>query len=143
MTAHPDTSETVPVHPDTAIVDELTAFLNRDPEPSGADAVELMSSLIAGSGRPLLTETWPLEAQVSEDRYGIVTATVTAGPYTIRVRQPADGTADLRIEVDSEDGDDYGLAIAVNGRAVLDPMTFTWTSSVPPDLQLTREVRRR
>jgi hypothetical protein len=136
-------SEPGTAHPDTVIVDALTAFFNRESEPSGADAVELMCALIAASGRPLLTETWPVQADVEEDRYGIATATVHVGPYTVRVGQPADGGGDLRVEVVSDDGDDYGLAIAVNGRAVLDPMTFTWTSSVPRDLQLTKEVHRR
>jgi hypothetical protein len=129
-------------HPDTAIVDAVAAFLNRDPEPSGADALELMSLLVEGSGRPLLPGTWQIDAQVTEDRYGIATATVTAGAYTIRIRQLADRSGDLRVDVVSADGDDYGLAVTVNGRRVLDPMPCTWTSSVPPDLQLTTEVRR-
>lgn len=113
------------VHPDTVVVDRLTAFLNRDPEPSGADALELMSLLIHGSGRPLLAETWPVEATVSEDRYGIPTATVTAGHYQVRVVQATDDAGDLRVEITDDDGDDVGLAVTVNGRRVLGPMPCT------------------
>ncbi|MGI5238712.1 hypothetical protein [Dactylosporangium sp. CA-139066] len=123
-------------HPDTAIVDELTAYLNSTTDPSGADLMNLVGQLIAGSGRPLLNETWDVTAEVTEDRYGLVTATVTAGPYTIRVAQPPAGPADLQVAVTSgdteADGDDWGLAITVDDRAVLDPMPNTWRSTSPP-----------
>lgn len=124
-------------HPDTLIVDQLTALLNRHPEPSGADAVALLCQLIAGSGRPLLAETWLIEVDSTEDRYGIAIATVTAGPYLIRVSQATDGTAELRVDIAVEDGDDHGLAITVNGRSVLDPVPHarSGTSTVPPDRQ--------
>ncbi|MEU7925086.1 hypothetical protein [Micromonospora sp. NPDC049107] len=129
-------------HPDTMIVDELTAFLNREADPSGADVVELLCGLISGSGRPLIDEAWEIEAEVTETRYGLQVAAVTADKYVVRVYQPTDRSADLRVEVLTEDGDDFGLAVTVDGRPVLDAMTFTWTSTVPPDLQLTRETRR-
>jgi hypothetical protein len=134
-------------HPDTDIVDELTAYLNSTADPSGGDVVELVCQLIAGSGRPLLSaETWDVTAEVSEDRYGLVTATVTAGPYTIRVFQPTNGPADLQVAITSGDGeadrDDWGLAVSVDDRPVLDPMPNTWRSTVPPDLQLTEETSR-
>ncbi len=133
-------------HPDTWIVDELTAYLNSTREPSGADVTDLVCQLIAGSGRPLLNETWDVTAEVTEDRYGLLTATVTAGPYTIRVAQPASGPADLHIAVTSgdteADRDDWGLAITVDDRPVLDPMPCTWRSTVPADLQLTEETQR-
>lgn len=129
--------------PDTLIVDALTAFLNRD-EPSGADTVELLMQLIDRSGRPLLTmPTEDIDAEVREDRYGLRTAYVDVGGMTIRIFQPTTGTADLRIEVDTGDGDDLGLAITVDGRPVLDAMTCTTGSTVPPDLQITPAAPRR
>lgn len=139
---HPDGER----HPDTAIVDDLTAYLNSTADPSGGDLMDLVGQLIAGSGRPLLNETWDLTAEVSEDRYGLLTATIIAGPYTIRVAQPTAGGADLLVAITSgdteADGDDWGLAITVDDRPVLDPMPNTWRSTVPPDLQLTKETRR-
>ncbi|WP_433616830.1 hypothetical protein ACQP2P_15960 [Dactylosporangium sp. CA-139114] len=133
-------------HPDTCIVDELTAYLNSTTDPSGADVVSLLSQLITGSGRPLLNETWDFTADVSEDRHGLLTGTVTAGPYTIRVTQPTTGIGDLHVAITSAatdtDRDDWGLAVTVDDRPVLDPMTCTWRSTVPPDLQLTEETRR-
>jgi hypothetical protein len=133
-------------HPDTFIVDELTAHLNGTADPSGGDLMDLAGQLIAGSGRPLLNETWDVTAEVTEDRYGLLTATVTAGPYTIRVAQPTTGPADLRVAITSNDTeadrDDWGLAITVDDRPVLDPMPTTWRSTVPADLQLTKETRR-
>ncbi|MFK3983084.1 hypothetical protein ACI2K4_22240 [Micromonospora sp. NPDC050397] len=129
-------------HPDTVILDDLTAFLNREADPSGADVVSLLSALISGSGRPLLDEAWEIDAEVTETRHGLQVAAVTADKYVVRVYQPTDRTADLRVDVSTEDGDDFGLAVTVNGRPVLDPMTFTWTSTVPPDLQLTKETHR-
>lgn len=129
---------------DTLIVDRLTAFLNRDSEPGGADTVELIMQLIQASGRPLLTQpTIEIDAEVREDRYGLYTAVVTADDTTIRIYQPAGGTADLRIEVDTGDGDDLGVAITVNGRPVLDAMTCTTGSTVPTHLQLNSPPRRR
>ncbi|GAA4259866.1 hypothetical protein [Dactylosporangium darangshiense] len=133
-------------HPDTVLIDELTAYLNSTHEPSGGDVVDLLDQLIAGSGRPLLNEAWDVTAEVSEDRYGLLTATVTAGPYTIRVAQPTSGPADLHVAITSSDTeadrDDWGLAITVDDRPVLDPMPCTWRSTVPADLQLTEETRR-
>ncbi|MFG2042201.1 hypothetical protein [Dactylosporangium sp. NPDC048998] len=133
-------------HPDTSIVDDLTAYLNSTADPSGADLMDLVGQLIAGSGRPLLNETWDVTAEVSEDRYGLLTATVTAGPYTIRVAQPTTGPADLQVAITSGDTDanrdDWGLAVTVDDRPVLDPMPNTWRSTVPADLQLTKETRR-
>ncbi|MEU8001587.1 hypothetical protein AB0B66_10540 [Catellatospora sp. NPDC049111] len=123
-------------HPDTLIVDQLTAFLNRSVDPSGGDVVDLLTSLVCDSGRPLLNHTIELDAEVVEDRYGIATAVVYAGPYTIRITQPADGHADIVVAVTTDDHDDYGLAITVDRRPVLDAMPNTWTSSVPADLQL-------
>ncbi|MEV4513804.1 hypothetical protein AB0K00_33205 [Dactylosporangium sp. NPDC049525] len=62
------------------------------------------------------------------------------------VTQPLSGTGDLHIDVtsadDEADRDDRGLAITVDRRHVLDPMTHTWRSTVPADLQLTKETRR-
>ena len=132
-------------HLDTAIVDELTTFLNRNQEPAGADAISLLCDLVARSGRPLLTDTWPIDTDVDENRYGIATATVTAGTYTIRVCQAGHCDADLRVEITTEDGDDYGLAIRVDGRPVLDPMPCSWrgSSTVPSDLQLTPPADHR
>ncbi|MFF5230251.1 hypothetical protein [Dactylosporangium sp. NPDC000521] len=134
-------------HPDTVLVDEVTAYLNGTHEPSGADVIELLWTLIRRSGRPLLSETWDFTADVTEDRHGLLTATITAGPYTIRVTQPTDDSGELRIDVRSHDdpaeADDFGLAITVDGRPVLDPMTCTWRSTVPSDLQLTEETRRQ
>lgn len=131
-------------HSDTLIVDALTAFLNRESEPSGADTVELVMQLITVSGRPLHTQpTTELQAEVREDRYGLCTAIVEAGDIRIRVYQPTTGNADLRIEVDTGDGDDLGLAITVNGRPVLDAMTCTTGSTVPRDLQLNGPSPRR
>ena len=133
-----------PRHPDTVIVDVLTAFLNGEHEPSGADTVSLLMQLIDGSGRPLLSRTTTeLDAEVRYDRYGLGTAVVTADDTTIRIYQPAGGLADLRIEVDTGDGDDLGLAVTVNGRPVLDAMTCTTGSTVPRDLQLNGPSPRR
>jgi hypothetical protein len=129
-------------HPDTVIVDQLTMFLNRGWEPSGADAVDLLCGLISGSGRPLLDQAWEIDADVTETRYGLPVATVAADKYVVRVYQPTDRSADLLVEVVTEDGDDLGLAVTVDGPPVLDAMPFTWTSTVPPDLQLTKETRR-
>jgi hypothetical protein len=128
-------------HPDTVLVDRLTAYLNSEHEPSGADTLEYLSLLIDSSGRPLLAETWEFTTDLTEDRYGLRTATITAGPFTIRVTQPTDRSGDLTVAITSADTpadrDDYGLSITVDDRPVLDPMTFTHTSSVPPDLQRT------
>lgn len=135
-------------HPDTSIVDDLTAYLNSTADPSGGDLMDLVGQLIAGSGRPLLNETWDFTAEVTEDRHGLVTATVTAGPYTIRVFQPTSGPADLQVAITSSDTDDdadrndLGLAVTVDDRPVLDAMPITWRSTVPADLQLTEETRR-
>lgn len=130
--------------PDTLIVDALTAFLNRESEPSGADTMQLLMQMIAHSGRPLLTmPTEQIFAEVREDRYGLRTAHVDVGGVTIRIFQPTSGSADLRIEVDTGDGDDLGLAITVNGRPVLDAMTCTTGSTVPSDLQFTPPAPRR
>ncbi|MEV6923972.1 hypothetical protein AB0M46_05590 [Dactylosporangium sp. NPDC051485] len=136
-------------HTDTALVDELTAYLNSTYEPSGGDLMELVCQLISGSGRPLLDERWDFDAEVSEDRHGLLTGTVTAGRYTIRVTQPTDISGDLHIDVTTTDPDDadaqpddFGLAITIDGRRLLDPMTCTWRSTVPADLQLTEETRR-
>ncbi|MET7397353.1 hypothetical protein ABZS66_28095 [Dactylosporangium sp. NPDC005572] len=135
-----------PRHPDSVLVDELTAFLNSTADPSSGDLMDLVGQLIAGGGRPLLNETWDITADVTEDRYGLLTATVTAGPYTIRVSQPTGGPADLHVAITSsgtEAGrDDWGLAVTVDDRPVLDPMPCTWRSTVPPNLQLTEETRR-
>jgi len=139
-----DDGQVPPRRPDTMIVDRLTAFLNRDSEPSGADTVELIMQLIQASGRPLLTQpTIEIDAEVREDRYGLYTAVVTADDTTIRIYQPTSGTADLCIEVDTGDGDDLGVAITVNGRPVLDAMTCTTGSTVPAHLQLNSPPRRR
>lgn len=139
-----DDGQFPPRHPDTVLVDTLTGFLNRDSEPSGADAVALMMHLIDGSGRPLHTQpTDDVGAEVTEDRYGLYTAVVTVGDVTVRVYQPTDGTADLRVAITTGDGDDYGLAVTVDGRPVLDAMPCTWTSSVPADLQLNTRPKRR
>jgi hypothetical protein len=130
--------------PDTMIVDRLTAFLNRDSEPSGADTVELIMQLIQASGRPLLTQpTTEIDAEVREDRYGLATALITADDTTIRIYQPTSGTTDLRIEVNTGDSDDLGVAITVNDRPVLDAMTCTTGSTVPTHLQLNNPPRRR
>ncbi|GAA1577238.1 hypothetical protein GCM10009827_118850 [Dactylosporangium maewongense] len=133
-------------HPDTFIVDELTAYLNGTADPSGGDLMDLVGQLIAGSGRPLLNQTWDVAAEVTEDRYGLLTATVTAGPYTIRVAQTTSGPADLCVAITSgdteADHDDWGLAITVDDRPVLDAMPNTWHSTVPADLQLTKETHR-
>ena len=134
-------------HPDTVLVDRLTAYLNREPEPSGADTLEYLSLLIDGSGRPLLSETWEFTTDLREDRHGLVTATITAGRYTIRVAQIHDRSGDLAVTITSADNpadrDDSGLALTVYGRPVLDPMTCTTGSTVPADLQWTpRTVRR-
>ncbi|MFG1650664.1 hypothetical protein ACGFIE_12085 [Micromonospora sp. NPDC049275] len=108
-------------HPDTAIVDALTAFLNREAEPSGADALELVSSLIDSSGRPLLAETWDVNAAVSEDRYGVPTATITAGPVTIAVT-PVPGTAaPLSVAIATENGEYVSLDLTVNQHPVHHP----------------------
>ncbi|WP_306211085.1 hypothetical protein [Actinoplanes sp. RD1] len=132
-------------HPDTVLVDELTAFLNERSEPSGADTVEVLMQLIAASGRPLLTRpTTDLEAEVELDRYGLMTARVTTDDgTTVQVYQPTSGLADLRIDITTDDGDDLGVAITVNGRPVLDAMTCTTGTTVPHDLQLNGPVRRR
>lgn len=134
-------------HPDTVLVDRLTAYLNREQEPSGADTLEYLSLLIDGSGRPLLSETWEFATDLSEDRHGLVTATVTAGSYTIRVAQTPDSSGDLTLTITSADNDadrdDYGLAITVDGRSVLDPMTCTTGSTVPAHLQWTEQTYRR
>ena len=126
-------------HPDTVLVDQLTAFLNREHEPSGADLLEYLSLLIDGSGRPVLQETWEFTTDLSEDRHGLLTATITAGSYTIRVTQPTDKSGDLTVTITSadhdDDRDDFGLAITIDGRSVLDPMTCTAASTVPADLQ--------
>lgn len=147
-TAETETPEGVR-HPDTALVDELTAYLNSTYEPSGADVMALVCQLISGSGRPLLDERWDFDAEVTEDRHGLLTGTLTAGPYTIRITQPTDRSGDLHIEVTTTDPDDpdvqpddFGLAITIDGRRLLDPMPCTWTSTVPSDLQLTEETRR-
>lgn len=132
-------------HPDTVLVDELTAFLNERSEPSGADTVEVLVQLIAASGRPLLTHpTTELDAEVEVDRYGLMTARVTADDgTTVQVYQPTDGLADLRVDITTDDADDLGLAITVNGRPVLDAMTCTTGTTVPHHLQLNGSVRRR
>ncbi len=100
-----------------------------------------------GSGRPLLAETWEFTTDLREDRHGLFTATITAGPYTVRVAQTTDGTGELTVAItsagDIADRDDYGLAITVDGRPVLDPMPMTWASSVPAELQWTPRTRRR
>jgi hypothetical protein len=132
-------------HPDTVLVDMLTAYLNTEHEPSGADIADLVCQLITGSGRPLLAERWELTADVLEDRHGLLTATLTAGAYTIRVGQTTDRTGDLTVAITSADTaadrDDYGLAITVDDRPILDPMPMTWNSSVPSDLQWTTQKR--
>jgi hypothetical protein len=112
-------------HPDTVLVDALTAFLNRDGSPSGADAVNLMTELIAASGRPLLDSTpWALHTEVTTDRFGLATATVTAGPYRIRVHQPTavDAAADLHIAITTGNGHTPAPAITVNGRPAPGPL---------------------
>jgi hypothetical protein len=132
-------------HPDTVLVDRLTAYLNSEHEPSGADTLEYLSLLIDSSGRPLLAETWEFTTDLTEDRYGLLTATITAGPFTIRVTQPTDRSGDLTVAITSADPpadrNDYGPSITVDDRPVLDPMTFTHTSSVPPDLQWTQQTQ--
>lgn len=124
-------------HPDTIIVDHLTAWLNQQTDVSGGDAVDILCELIAASGRPLLNETWDVTADVDEDRYGICTATAEVGAYRIRAAQDPSHDAEVIVSIDTPDGDDFGLAIEVNGRRVLEPMTCTWRSTVPADLQLT------
>lgn len=131
------------LHPDTILVDRLTAWLNSQDEPSGGDAMELLCSLIADSGRPLLSQTWEVTAEVDYGRYGIATGVVTAGDYTMQVAQPDGDHADLVVEILTDDGDDFGLAVVVNGRTVLEAMPCTWTSSVPQDLQLTPQAPPR
>ncbi|WP_020525182.1 hypothetical protein [Catelliglobosispora koreensis] len=126
------------LHSDTVLVDRLTAWLNEQTEVSGGDAVEVICELIAESGRPLLNETWEVCADVEQDRYGISTAVTEVGGYQVRVGQDPDAAgADVVVSIDTPDGDDFGLAISVNGRRILDPMTCTWRSSVPEDLQIT------
>ncbi|WP_412749603.1 hypothetical protein [Krasilnikovia sp. M28-CT-15] len=103
-----------------------------------------MTRLVQGSGRPLLPgETWPVDATVEEDRRGLLTGVLTIGEYTVRVFQPADGSADLHLAVTTADGDDYGLAVTVDGEPVLDAMPGTWTSTVPADLRPPSTTRRR
>jgi hypothetical protein len=133
-------------HPDTVLVDRLTAYLNREHEPSGADTLEYLSLLIDGSGRPLLSETWEFTTDLSEDRHGLTTAAITAGSYTIRVAQMPDRSGDLAVTITSADNvadrDDYGLAITVDGRPVLEPMTCTTGTTVPAELQQPRRTYR-
>lgn len=116
-------------HPDTVLVDTLTAYLNSTFEPRDDDVADLVGQLIARSGRPLLDERWDLEAEVSEDRHGLLTGTLTAGPYTVRVTQPTDGSGDLHVAITSADPTDVtdhpdngGLAITVDGLTVLEPV---------------------
>jgi hypothetical protein len=113
---------------DAAILDRLTAYLNGTSEPSGADVVQLLCELLAASGRPLLAETWDFAAIVDEDRHGVPSAVVNAGPCTVRVTQPTSGPGDLTIAVtsnhaDSGEHDSSGLAVTVDGRTVLHPAT--------------------
>ncbi|MBG0568800.1 hypothetical protein [Actinoplanes aureus] len=142
MSTHP-----IDEHRDTVLVDRLTAWLNTEPEPSGADLLDYVFQLIKHSGRPLLSETWDFTADVDEDRHGLITATITAGPFTIRVSQAVDDRADLNVVITSADApaerDDYGLSITVDDRLVLEPMTFTHTSTVPPELQWSEQTRRQ
>ncbi|MEV1109135.1 hypothetical protein AB0I95_10825 [Micromonospora sp. NPDC049751] len=119
-------------HADTVIVDALTAFLNRDPEPSAADALQLMSTLIDSSGRPLLAETWDFTTEVSEDRYGIPTATLTAGPVTIAVTQLPGAAAPLRIAITTDNGEHVSLDLTVNQHPVHDPAVLS-PSPAPAD----------
>jgi len=139
-----DDGQYPPRHPDTVVVDTLTAFLNRNDEPSGADTVALLTDLIAHTGRPLHAQpSVDIDADVEQDRYGLFTTVVTAGEITVRVYQPTDGTSDLHVAITTDDGDDYGLAVTVDGQSVLDAMPNTWTSSVPANLQLNTRPPRR
>ncbi|MEV0453747.1 hypothetical protein [Catellatospora methionotrophica] len=130
-------------HPDSAVLDRLTAYLNTSTHASASDVVDLLTSLITDTGRPLLRHTFDIETEVVEDRHGIAAALIHIGSYTIRVAQPTDDHADIVVAITCEDRDDYGLAITVDGRPVLDAMPMTWTSSVPADLQLAPPAERR
>lgn len=129
-----DDGQVPPQHPDTQIVDELTAFLNRQSEPSGADLTSLLMQLLERSGRPLLAlPTLDVDAEVSHDRYGLATATVNIGGLTIKIWQPTDEAADVRIAVTTNYryGDDYRITASVDGRTLLDPTTLTTDSGGP------------
>lgn len=122
---------------DTTIVNQLAAFLNRDSEPSGADTLEFLTLLIHGSGRPLLTvPTLDVNAEVTEDRYGLYTATVTIGGITIRVFQPVDDSADVCVDIHQEHGygEPHRVMVTAAGRAVLNPMPLTATIPADPRL---------
>jgi hypothetical protein len=124
-------------HPDTTVMDRLTAFLNRESEPSGGDAVALMMELITASGRPLLTlPTMDVEAAVTEDRHGLYTATITIGGITIRVFQPVDGSADVCLDPPHGYGEPYQFLVTTAGRPVLGPVPLTMTRPVVTDPRL-------
>ncbi|GAB7048389.1 hypothetical protein [Catenuloplanes indicus] len=112
-------------HPDTVLLDRLTAFINSSNPPSGADVVQLLCELLDGSGRPVVSEPWEMTAEVVEDAYGIPAAVVTAGGYTVRLFQHPIDQPDLRIEVHNDTpitGQATGpVGITVGDRPVLTP----------------------
>jgi hypothetical protein len=127
------------VHPDTKLVDQLTAWFNTQQSVSGADTVEYVSLLISGSGRPLLRETWSFTTDLDEDRHGLTTATVTAGPFTILVTQTVDDSSDLTVAItttdEAADHRGLGLAVTVDDRPVVDPSTRAARVTVAVDPQ--------
>lgn len=125
---------------DTAIVDRLTAWLNRTSQPSGGDFLQLASELIAATGRPLLAETPTITAEIAEDHHGIPTAVVTVDDHTIRVSQSLDG--DTMISIDSHaDSQPHSLTITVGGRVVLEPAP-QGAAGIPAELGITPHTRR-
>jgi hypothetical protein len=118
---------------DTVIVDHLAAWLNRQRDPSGADTIDYLSVLIAGSGRPLLADTWDLEARIEPDRYGVDAVVGDIGDYTIRAAQATDADADLVVAISTPHGDDHALVIVVDGRTILPATPPASTGSAAPD----------
>ncbi|GIE90500.1 hypothetical protein [Actinoplanes regularis] len=118
---------------DTAILDRLTAFLNQEGDSvSGADTVELLMQLVDASGRPRLKlPTLEVAAEVTEDRYGLVTARITIGGITLQVFQPVDGCADVCLDLTQEPGygEGYRVMVTTEGRPVLNPVPLSTSSS--------------
>ncbi|WP_033339579.1 hypothetical protein [Catenuloplanes japonicus] len=112
-------------HPDTVLLDRLTAFINRNHPPSGADVVQLLCELLDSSGRPVISEPWEMTAEVIEDQHGIPAVVVTAGGYTVRLFQHPIDSPDLRIEVHNDTpitGQATGpVGVTIDDRPVLTP----------------------
>jgi len=112
-------------HPDSDLVDQLTALLNSPGRPSDTDIVERLTQSLNAGGRPIRAEpAVGMRAEVAADPYGLISATVRAGTYTIQVTQPIDDSSDLHIQITSHDADaepdSHGLAISLDGHPLLD-----------------------